>query len=495
MRTIPRILTGLALAGIIAFAGLTSAHAQDLSTSVSFEPITGATTPTQLAGLMVTNIDMAPEGSSIRYVLTATRTESVCPPAKPGMVACLAVARVAEYQIRVTANTSVLNKNRGTLVGDIQVGDRINAYGALENGGTRMNAQIVRDLDKPFSTQAVQLDGLRVVAVTQGKDGVQIHAVRGTGPCWNYLGASRLSYPCPAGTQPSPMVRAAAEKVKLDVADVYSISVPNTATVLDVNRKPIAHSNITEGVSINVYGTLVAPGMMQASIVRVLSETATSKLTIGVTDGGAQLRQGSKASVTLVARGGSETYRWSATDLPDGMQLESQATIYCIKAPCPQPATSEARITGTPSMPGTFASRILVTDGSGTTSYLEIPFTVTSNTDLVVSVKTDKSSYRTDQTMRVSVTVANEGDEAEEIVFNSGCQADYDVLPGFSLRAVQLCTASLTHMTLGAGRSKTYTFDHDFSAHPLPKMALPFGVEVVGRIPGVGEARTKVTIK
>lgn len=497
MRTIPRILSGILLAGAVVFSGIPAVFAQDTAKPVSFAPVSGATTATQLAGLMVTKIDTpnANSGSAISYVLTATREESVCPPPQPGMVSCLAVSRLVEYQIVVTSNTQVLNKNRGMLVGSIEVGDRINAYGALDKTSMRMDAQIVRDLDKPFSTQPVQLDGLRVVNIAQGKDGIQIDAVRGTGPCWNYQGTSRLSYPCPAGTEPAPNVRAAAEEANIGVSTFYSIAVPRTATVMDKNRKTISASSISTGDLINVYGTLVTRGMLQATIVRDLSlPSANTKLSIKVPSGSAQLEVGEKETITFAVSGGTAPYTWSVEGFPDGMYLVEESIVACFRAPCPQPATDIAKVTGTPTMPGTFDGRVTVRDASGAASVLRIPFTVTTDSELAVSVKTNRKSYRLDQDMRVSITVKNMGDKAETLQFTNSCQADYDVNPGFSLRAVQLCMQSLTNLTLKPGASKTYTFDHDIDAHALTKQALPYDVEVVGRVQGVGEAKTKVTL-
>lgn len=240
-------------------------------------------------------------------------------------------------------------------------------------------------------------------------------------------------------------------------------------------------------------------GFMLASFAPAAPAEAASiavgpKVKISVIKGTAQLRQGKKHALKLAASGGTAPYRWNVEGLPDGMRVKEPAPVQCFAAPCPQATGPVLRVSGAPAMPGSYDVRVTVTDAFGASSYLQIPYTVRPHGNLAVSVATDKDAYRMDETMRISVQLENRGGKTETARFTTGCQADYDVLPGFSLRAVQLCMQSLTQVTLRPFEEKTYRFEHAIASHPLPRMALPFQLEVVGRVPGVAEARKTVTV-
>lgn len=484
---------------------ISSVHAQEIAVEPSQTPVAATAAMRQLSNVRVVAIAMPAQtleaealwrfDNGLRQILTIESNDPICPPAAPGMATCLAYGN-RSYQVRVTNNTVLRQRDGKPLLNGIAVGDRINAYGRFD--GNTMDAQIVRNLSQPFATKTVQIEGLNVTAVEQGKDGIQISAVKGNGPCWNYYGAQeRMAFPCPAGTQPAPYVRQGDTAAMPLVAEYYQIAVPRTAMILDRDRAPIAASSIRTGDTINVYGSLVGTSMVQASVVRVTSRTASSdKLKIGVIRGTASLKTGEQVAIALQARGGQAPYTWEAENLPDGVTLQAAGPIYCITTPCPQPDTQQAELTGVATKAGKYRTRITVSDAQGTRSYLDLPITITGeNTqNISVAVKTNRSTYRPDEEMRITITAKNTTRKTQTLAFTNSCEADYDVLPGFSLRTVQLCALATSEIQLLPGQKKTYRFTHDLATHPMPKIAAPFDLEVVGRVQNVGEARTSITI-
>lgn len=503
MRSIQRIAAG-ALGVMVLAGGVLQARAAEVpATAAADAAVSGPLT--QVSGMTVTAIAMPLQGENliagrVRYVIEATKESGICPEPAPGMVACLAATRLDTYRINVLSSTQVLDRNRRTLQGMPEIGDRINAYGRL-SADLAMDAQIVRDTDKPLSTTPVQLEDLRVISITQGKDGVQLETVRGAGPCWQYGATSRLSTPCPAGSQPAPTVRKAAGS-DAALSTFYSITVPRGATVLRADRRAMSVDEIKVDHRINAYGIFVARGILKASVVRDLSVTGQANpLSISIPRGSARLVRGTEAAIDLAVSGGTQPYTWTATNLPAGMSLVTQGTIACLVAPCPQPTGDTARIVGTPTKVRAYDTVVVARDAAGRSVRVTIPFTVVrptaadSQQRLAVSVATDKDAYGPTDVMKIDVTLKNAGTQAVTKTFTTGCQADYDVLPGFSLRTVQLCMLSLTSVTLQPGETKTYSFEHDLAGHALPRIALPATFTVVGRVTDVGEASKKVTLR
>jgi hypothetical protein len=458
----------------------------------------------QINNAVITNITDAPDGGA-EQILSVTTQSQICPPAQPGMVTCLAMGMVTRpYDIRISSATQVLQKNRKPWTGGFEVGDHINAYGSLDAEARVMDARIVRNLDKPYSVLPQQISNLRVLSVTQGKDGLQVEAVSNTGPCMYSAGIaitvenSKMMYPCPAGMQPLPYVREDGAKSAM-WAQVYQIAVPMRAQVLGANRKPLDRATLASGDVMNVYGTQVTRTIIQAQILRVTSRSqeVRKELQMKVLSGSADQQVGVEGAIVFQAIGGQAPYAWSVVGLPGGMELQSQGTIYCIKAPCPQPDTSVAKITGVPLRAGTYKMTLTATDATGGAVYITVPITVRTTTPtspLKVSVATERATYRPDGVIGIDITIENPTRYDQTVTFNNGCQADYDVVPGFSLRSIQTCTLALGTLTLAPFEKTVYHFEHDLSAHPLPKMALPFDVTVIGRIQNVGEAQTTVRI-
>lgn len=83
--------------------------------------------------------------------------------------------------------------------------------------------------------------------------------------------------------------------------------------------------------------------------------------------------------------------------------------------------------------------------------------------DLQVTVKTDKGSYTSGETVLISVILTNTGTSSATLNFGSTCQASYTVEG--SGRAwysfPHVCAMALTNLTLAPGQVKVYRFSWD----------------------------------
>ena len=77
---------------------------------------------------------------------------------------------------------------------------------------------------------------------------------------------------------------------------------------------------------------------------------------------------GTSYGASLSASGGSGSYIWSATGLPDGLSLITAATaMYCVSSPCSSQPTITT-ISGTPTTAGTYTVTVTLTSGTQTVS-------------------------------------------------------------------------------------------------------------------------------
>jgi hypothetical protein len=464
----------------------------------------------------------------LQAVLTVSPTVGTCTrfanETSASPLACSKIA-VQQYSVQVTGRTTIMDRARKAMpLGDIEVGDRVNVFGLMDVSSGQIDARIVRDLDKPASAATVQLEDLQVIGVSDASGQFVITASRTSGPCYEYVGAGRLAFPCPEGTQPAENVRgplgSRADELRFwDDSRVYEITVPASAKVIDANRQPLNRKEIAIGDTINVYGTMKSRKASQvtAQVVRDMTRLASAGGFVikGTGVSSPIISVGEYASMSFAVGGTSSVapYTWSigtkrllypplgaTRGLPPGMQLTTAGVINCLVAPCPEADTSNASITGTPTAAGRYIVTLQVTDASGRTAYLPLLITVaekgsTSPKGIEVSVKTDKRTYRASDTMKVSVTATNETKQDKTISFTSSCQASYDVLPGFSLRAVQLCALGMTSVTIEAGEKKTWVFEHDIDAHLAADVATTQRFEVVGHVEGVGSSSTFVSVR
>jgi|GEM_PF-6762570 len=414
------------------------------------------------------------------------------------------------YAISVLTSTAVLDRDRRQIVwSDIAPGDRVNVYGRLRVETGEMEAIVLRDVTRPESIQMVQLEQLRVVSYAETVSGYQMLASYGTGPCYAFPAGRKLSMPCPAGSQPADNVRLPEMTAPLRL---YAIAVPRSATVLDANRKPIKAGTVRVGDMVNVYGQLTskAEGRVTASIVRVIARGAAEQLSIDASAPG-KLTVGTDARIELAARGGVAPYAWeiaapplvsslqarSKWQLPQALKLVTASTIYCLVAPCPQPDTSVAAIAGVPSEAGSYAVTVRVTDAAGRTVQRVIDIQVgpsAADRDLKVAVSTDKDSYGADETMKVTVSATNVSRSTRTLRFGSSCQASYDVIPGFSLRAVSLCAQGETSVRLRGGETRTWSFEHVFANHQVTDQPYPMRLRVVGHVEGYGSSTREIAV-
>ncbi len=493
----------------------------------------------QIPNLTVNRVDHlatiqgGPDGSfapsGLQAILTVSPTVGTCTRfATETSAAPLACSRimVPEYQVRVMYNTKIMDRARKALaLGEIEVGDRINVFGLMDVASGQIDARVVRDLDKPAAGMTVQLEDLQVIGVSDASGQFVITASRTAGPCYEYVGGGRLAFPCPEGTQPLETVRSSlrgeqASALRFyDDSRVYQITVPASAKVVDANRQPLNRKEIAIGDTINVYGTMKSrkAAEVTAQVVRDMTRLASEGGFVIKSTGVSSpiLTVGKAASMSFGVGGTSSVapYTWAIAKnrviypplgatrgLPPGMELVTAGVINCITTPCPQADTSSASISGTPTMAGRYVATLQVTDAKGRSAYLPLLITVSetqgNDTDgIEVSVKTDRRTYRSSDTMKITVTATNETKEAKTIVFPNSCQASYDVLPGFSLRSVQLCMMALTSVTIDAGGKKSWTFEHDIDAHASADVATAQRFEVVGHVEGVGSASTYVSVR
>jgi hypothetical protein len=516
MRKITRFFALAAIAGVVLSSIALPARAAAIPNPADDK----AEAYVQLSGLTVDALaypaQVGPSANGLQAVISATAPSPRCIMYNSGASTlafpCMTDMLQRQYQINVYGSTTLLDLNRKKIVlGDIKVGDTINAYGTIPptgNTGTTMNALIVRDLSVPMTKTFVQLENLNILAMSYSAETgeMRIDAARPETGCWKFsTNSSRLSYPCPMGMEPADNVRAslesAASAMGIRNMGYYHIVVPKTAQVLGVNRRPLDRSKVVAGDKINVYGILTGQGTVTALILRDLtSKTFFSELSIKVISGGAQLTQNAEAKIVFGAAGGTAPYTWSATGVPDGMTFEGNlgGVVNCIVAPCPQPVNDQARLIGAPTKPGTYAFSVDVKDANGNGRYISVPLTVATGTSqtqgLLVTVKTDSPTYVPGAKVGIDVTVSNSSKKAQTIQFKNGCQADYQVLPNYRLWDSQVCTDALTSITIPGLGSKTYHFDYNLAELSTFKTTYPMTLTIVGRVIGVGEDSTKITV-
>lgn len=176
------------------------------------------------------------------------------------------------YQIRVNSNTLLLQRNRASLsIGNFSAGDEINVYGFLNRDGVSMDALIVRNLTKPVSARYIQVNNATVQSdpgdfIPTSFTVTQEHS----GSCWDFSTGRSRTIACPLGQ----------EGVMTDPVALYYprprsylIQVNNNTAVLNRNRSSMPISNINPGDRVNIYGLYGANGVINALIVRKISET------------------------------------------------------------------------------------------------------------------------------------------------------------------------------------------------------------------------------
>lgn len=181
------------------------------------------------------------------------------------------------YSIHITDRTILLGVNRTRLTLDqMKVGDRVNAYGYLDRDGSFIDALILRDLDRPETPKAVQLENLLVTKVTLTP---MLGSYTGTPyaiiTAQTEPGQTESSTKCRLYPSTSPTV---AMPCSTDILTrEYAIRVSELTTLLSVNRKKITIDQIVAGHHINVYGNLNSDGSVDARILRDLDGSATPK--------------------------------------------------------------------------------------------------------------------------------------------------------------------------------------------------------------------------
>lgn len=295
-----------------------------------------------------------------------------------------------EYQIYVSAKTSVLDRNRKALdLATIAPGDTINAYGSLA-GSLQMRAQIVRDLDKPVRPKEVQLENLQVYSV--GKDGFggyELVAGSDAGSCYEWAGGYKSLWSCPRPLTSDAAVQSMTALYRPSV--IYRISVPKGTTVIDATRRPIVRV-IQVGDTINVYGTMdIEKNVVTAKVVRVTSMAGTAS-SIGIkaqSDVTLQLNASGQVALAVGGYGTQAPYTWTEdkvpapgrdknlpaaylTGMPPGMTLTKADPSQCpVGSEClwmPGSDAIYAWIAGTPTRAGTYVVNVRVTDAHGATA-------------------------------------------------------------------------------------------------------------------------------
>jgi hypothetical protein len=203
------------------------------------------------------------------------------------------------YQISVESDTILLLKNRTRAnISDFVAGDHINVFGFLDRGTSGVQALIIRNLDKPATdARYVQLNNLTVVSEpTSLTPPATFRAARkGIEPCLNFTAAAPrgATIACPLGVEISvdPKILSSDDGLYRPFRQYYNIQVTASTRLLNLNRKPMALSDIQVGDQVNVYGRYI-PGtrMVEALIVRDLSVprsgTSQASLVVNVTDVG-----------------------------------------------------------------------------------------------------------------------------------------------------------------------------------------------------------------
>lgn len=514
---IKRAATAL-MSGAVLLASFPGATFAATTVTDDFSRPAPATQLVQLTGLTVTSVEgiahilggpdpLQPYNGVIAQV-TVTAGTPVCAlyatESSVRSMPCPMSAMVRQYTINVYERTTVLDRNRRAMnYSDISVGDTVNVYGYLDQTTATINPIILRDTTKPETAMNVQLEQLQVLAVNTDSTGVmRIFATRNTGPCYQYVTAGRLSYPCPEGAVPAPNVRSS-----LGIGTEgrgYTIIVPTSASVMDVNRRPLARSEVMIGDTINVYGTMKSRGSgeVTAIILRDLSRPGSvgSLIISGVAS--STFVKGTEANLSFSVSGSRSTpYSWSISGAPKGMSLVTAGVINCLVAPCPQPDTSVATIAGTPTSEGRYQTMISVRDSSGRTASMPLTISVIGSkgddpvdSDVLISVDTDKDTYASDETVKITITAENDTRRTKTLTFG-GCQASYDLLPGFSLRSIMLCAAVMSEVKLKPGQEKEWTFEHQLNGHQLPAQNFPMKLNVVGYVhAGEGDYSATKTI-
>ena len=529
MRTLSRIVLAALLTGAVLAPSFPAARAEEpLTPNAAASTILdrGKADIIQLSGLRVESVNRyryqpgteLADTSLPVAVVTAVSENPACvrfeTEASVRSLPCLAIA-TRQYQIRVTSGTRLLDRVRKAIaIEDVAVGDTVNVFGYADRNTGLIDARILRDTDQPAVARFVQLNDLRVIGVLQTDRGVEFDAVRTMDHCYLFQASQRLSAPCPPGMMPADNVRSAQEAAASSLGiprylGVHHVVVPGDAVILDVSRRPLAAKAIQVGATVNVAGTMRGAGSdLIADVVRVTSADSARSLVLTASPPSLELRVGQEAESVITASGGSGTYAWTASGLPDGLSLQAggvtcaetpcmQPIIYCITSPCPMAPDLVVRIVGAPTSAGTFAATVTAKDGAGRVGQLTLPITVLDAIEdeaIEVRVETDRSSYDADDTVGIDVTATNitRRTQTREL---GGCQASYDVLPGFSLRSVQLCAAVVTELRLRPGETETWHFEHDLSAHARPEDADRREFTVVGYVEGVGQASTRITVR
>lgn len=120
------------------------------------------------------------------------------------------------------------------------------------------------------------------------------------------------------------------------------------------------------------------------------------------------------------------------------------------------------------------------------------------STGIIYSASTNKSSYRSDEKIEITITARNTASRAETLNFTSGCQAAYAIRWNstvanstvYEYKNTMVCTKVFTSVTLAPGEAKTWTFVHTPETSRLPSGEY----RVVGEVIGYGSASAGITV-
>jgi hypothetical protein len=133
---------------------------------------------------------------------------------------------------------------------------------------------------------------------------------------------------------------------------------------------------------------------------------------------------------------------------------------------------------------------------AGRVTTLEVPVSdpgtgTTTSSRPLVTVTTDKTTYASNETIKITLTAKNTSTGVQKIGFTS-CQTNYKIGEVYNDIAAKLCLQALTEVSLQPGETKSWALEHNLVDHPIPKGTYKLEGELMNNN---GTSTTQITIQ
>lgn len=128
---------------------------------------------------------------------------------------------------------------------------------------------------------------------------------------------------------------------------------------------------------------------------------------------------------------------------------------------------------------------------------IQFPATVSADISSVnalpitYGVSTDKTSYKINDTIKITVTATNNTNRLQTLRFNNSCRASYQIGTVFDSTTTQNCKSSVGFVILSANETIAWEFTHNLSQKPI----VPGSYLLTGTVTGNGKAATTIMIE